>query len=323
VNNTAQDCRRFLLTALHCAVGASTADFAEWKFYFGYQRPGCETGTASLSRVRTGCVKRATSNDGGGNNGSDFLLVEIDDEITPSWNPYWMGWDATTTTHSGGVCVHHPAGDEKKISTFTVNAANSSAWNGMSTHYRVTWVGTANGWGVTEGGSSGSPLINNSGRVIGTLTGGASFCNSEQPGGQTQPDYYGRVNYHWISNGTPSNERLKTFLDPNNTGMLVMDGTYGPCSAASVVEYRTLERPLLAPNPATADLRITFPTGIQRVERVELLDITGQLVMSAGVAAVATTTTVNVEGLAAGAYFVRLLADGGYLPAVPFQVMQR
>ena len=327
VNNVSQDCARYVLTANHCSIdengdAVTAADLLLWKFYFGYQRAACGTGSASQSHVKTGCVKRAESNDNGGDSGSDFFLVELDDEITASWNPYWLGWDATTNAHAGGIGIHHPAGDEKKISTFTGSAQNSSQWNGMSTHYRVTWSQTESGWGVTEGGSSGSPLFESNGRVIGTLTGGGSFCNSVQPGGQTQPDYYGRMNYHWTSNGTPANERLKTFLDPDNTGTLTMDGTYEPCVNA-VAEYATLERPLLAPNPATENVRITFPTGIVRVDRVDLLDITGKVVASQGVANGATNANVAVDRLSAGSYFARLFADGSFLPAVLFEVIER
>ena len=53
-----------------------------------------------------------------------------------------------------------------------------------TTHFEVTW-----GDGVTEGGSSGSPLIDAAtNRVMGVLTGGFSSC--DQP---KSPDYYGRL----------------------------------------------------------------------------------------------------------------------------------
>lgn len=322
VNNVAQDCKRLVLTAQHCGVGISDADFLLWKFYFGYQRPNCGTGNASQSRVKTGCFKRGESNDNGGDTGSDFLLLEIEDEINASWTPFWLGWDATSNSHTGGVGIHHPAGDEKKISTFTGTATNSNQWNGINTHYRVVWSGTESGWGVTEGGSSGSPLFESGGRVIGTLTGGGSFCNSVQPGGQTQPDYYGRMNYHWTSNPGPSTDDLKTWLDPGNTGTLELDGSYFPCSVA-VEEVATLERPLIAPNPATELVRINFPTGTAEVERVDILDLTGKVVISQRVTGGVTSTTVAVDGLAAGSYFARLSTGDGYLPSSLFEVIER
>ena len=321
VNNVAHDCKRLILTAQHCGVGISDEDFLLWKFYFGYQRPNCGTGSALQNRVITGCFKRGESNDNGGQNGSDFLLLEAEDAINPSWNPFWLGWDATTDTHTGGKCIHHPAGDEKKISTYTGNAQNSTFWTGMATHYRVVWAETESGWGVTEGGSSGSPLFESSGKVIGTLTGGGSFCNSVQPGGQTQPDYYGKMNYHWTSNPGPATEELKTWLDPDNTGTLVLDGSYTPCVTA-VTEFATLERPLLSPNPATDAVRITLPTGIGSVDRVDVLDITGKLVSSERPVG-STGTVVNVGHLAPGTYFARLSADGVVLPSAIFEVVPR
>ena len=49
---------------------------------------------------------------------------------------------------------------------------------------QVTW-----GEGGTEGGSSGSSLIDaDTGKVVGVLTGG--FSNCMQPG---EPDFYGRL----------------------------------------------------------------------------------------------------------------------------------
>jgi hypothetical protein len=56
----------------------------------------------------------ADSNDGGGATGSDFLLVELEDEIPSGWNPYFNGWNAENIAASGGVSIHHPSGDSKK-----------------------------------------------------------------------------------------------------------------------------------------------------------------------------------------------------------------
>jgi len=322
INNVQQDCKRLILTALHCGVGITDADFLLWKFYFGYQRTGCGTGSASQSRVITGCFKRGESNDNGGNTGSDFLLLEAEDPINASWNPFWLGWDATTAAHTGGVGIHHPAGDEKKISTYTGNAQNTSQWNGMSTHYRVVWSGTENGWGVTEGGSSGSPLFESGGKVIGTLTGGGSYCNSVQPGGQTQPDYYGRMNYHWTSNPGPATEELKTWLDPDNTGVLTLEGSYSPCTVGVQEVPPTAVRPLLSPNPATDLVRMTFPDGLGNAELLEIVDITGKSVLSAR-PNTSTSVDLAIGHLAAGTYFARLHADGTILPAVMLEVVPR
>ena len=47
---------------------------------------------------------------------------------------------------------------------------------------------TSNGHGVTEGGSSGSPIFNQSKRIVGQLSGGSSTCNSPN-----YSDLYGKM----------------------------------------------------------------------------------------------------------------------------------
>ena len=247
INNAALDCKPYFLTALHCGVTSSTADFNQWKFYFKYEASGCTnpssaSGLGGASTTITGCLKKASSNDGGGNSGSDFLLVQIGSAANEATTitklkstaiqAYWNGWDVNNTAVNKGVGIHHPAGDIKKISTYTSNLT-TSGWNGngLSSHWRLTWSSTTNGYGVTEGGSSGSPLFNyNAGnsRIIGTLTGGGSYCNAT-----SQPDIYGKMYYHWDQNTPSGNIKLKTLLDAGNSGIKVLDGSYDPCDGTT------------------------------------------------------------------------------------------
>jgi PKD repeat protein len=246
VNNVAQDCKPLMLTALHCGVNSTTANFNQWRFYFKYESPNCTNpGTAGTldDYFITGSVKLSSSNDGGGASGSDFLLVQmgtlanqattITTLKTANFNAYWNGWDANNTVTNAGASIHHPAGDIKKISTFSSNLV-SAGWNGngLQSHWRVSWSANSNGHGVTEGGSSGSPIFKTNGGnsvIIGTLTGGSSYCTA-----LTSPDFYGKISYHWTSNGAPANEQLKTHLDPANTGTLLLLGSADPCSAPTV-----------------------------------------------------------------------------------------
>ncbi|HWN42615.1 MAG TPA: hypothetical protein VNW71_10355 [Thermoanaerobaculia bacterium] len=68
--------------------------------------------------------------------------------------------------------------------------------------------------GVTEGGSSGSPLYNQAGRFIGQLHGGPSSCGAT---GNNLSDYYGRFSVSWTGGGTNST-RLSNWLDAGSTG---------------------------------------------------------------------------------------------------------
>ena len=55
---------------------------------------------------------------------------------------------------------------------------SSTNYNGgaFNAHWEVYWDPTTNGHGVTEGGSSGSPIFNQDKRIVGQLSGGSSIC---------------------------------------------------------------------------------------------------------------------------------------------------
>ena len=239
INNTAQDCAPYFLTAMHCGQTSSANDRNQWMFYFNYEGPGCsnpasdpasaQPGNTSTPFTVEGCTDIAHSNDGGGTSGSDFRLVNITNLSSSniqSWGLYFNGWNANTTAASSGVGIHHPSGDIKKISTYSSNLV-STTWNGGApgSHWRVTWVSTANGHGVTEGGSSGSPIFNQNGLVVGQLTGGSSYCTAT-----SSPDLYGKMSYNWSQNANPTGGHLSQHLDPGNTGALTLSGTYAPCT---------------------------------------------------------------------------------------------
>jgi hypothetical protein len=224
VNNTAQNCTPYILTALHCGENATTNNMNQWIFYFNYEASGCANpGNQNLvpNQTMTGCARIADSGDGGGNTGSDYMLVQINNSIPNNYNPYYNGWSAINTTSSSGVSIHHPSGDIKKISTYNANLVNSTWGGNPGTHWRVNWVSTTNGHGVTEGGSSGSPIFNAAGLIIGTLTGGTSFCSTP-----TTPDYYGKMSYHWTSN--PGDD-LRDYLAPGSPATTTLTGTNQPC----------------------------------------------------------------------------------------------
>lgn len=240
VNNTALDCKPYFLTAFHCGDDATAAQFNTWVFYFNYEFNTCASTSTepSNSNSLTGAAVRARSNNlTQSSSSSDFLLLELNNTIPANYNVYFNGWDATNTVPSSGVSIHHPSGDVKKISTFNSSPdTRGISWNGDgtysvqfngNTHWSLNWVATANGHGVTEGGSSGSPLFNAQGLIIGDLSGGSSQCTNVNAN-----DQYGKMSYSWESNAAASNRQLKPWLDPTNSGALTLTGTYAPCTVA-------------------------------------------------------------------------------------------
>lgn len=226
VNNVRQDCTPYLLSAQHCSEGTSSNQYAQWVFYFNYEASTCNGTTGPANKTITGCTKIADSNDNGGDSGSDFLLLELSTAPLISYNVFYSGWNSANTASTSGVSIHHPDGDIKKISTYS-SVITSTTWGGAAnSHWNVHWASTPNGYGVTEEGSSGGALFNDIGQVIGTLTGGGSFCNATN-----LPDKFGKMSYSWETNGSTSNRKLKPWLDPDNTGVASLAGTNAPCSS--------------------------------------------------------------------------------------------
>jgi hypothetical protein len=220
-----------------------------------------------------------------------------------NFNAYWNGWNANTSVTTGGACIHHPAGDIKKISTFTGNTVSTQWGSASGSHWRVTWTSNSNGHGVTEGGSSGSPLFNGSqGYVIGTLTGGASFCTAP-----SAPDQYGKMSFHWTNNGTATNRQLKPWLDPNNTGVLEFAGSSNPCSGVGLDEIMNNSINIY-PNPTDNELYIDLKNIEDEVKRIEIIDLSGKVlqVIAANQGEIMKMSTAN---LAQGMYQIRILSD--------------
>ncbi len=206
VNNTAQDGTPYFLTANHCLGGQNN-----WVFYFNHEAPenNCNGNSGPTNQSISGSTLRASSG------GSDFALLELSQDVPESFNPQFVGWDnSDDETVTSAVGIHHPSGDLKKIcfeddAPYHDNAAGAAVW------FIDQWED-----GVTEGGSSGSPLFDQNHRIIGQLYGGAAACQGNNNNGQF--DYYGRFGVSW--NGSSSSNRLRDWLDPLNTGVSVLDG---------------------------------------------------------------------------------------------------
>jgi hypothetical protein len=217
VNNVRQDLKPYFMTAAHCGIGAGNA--ASLVVYWNFENSTCRApgspasggpGDGSLSQFNTGSFFRSSYSP------SDFTLVELDDAVDPAFGVSYAGWDATGANGTSAVAIHHPNTDEKRISfenqpTVTTSYLGTTS-PGDGTHVRVV------DWdlGTTEPGSSGSPVFDQAHRVLGQLHGGGAAC------GNNDSDYYGRFSVSWTGGGT-SATRLGSWLDPDNTGALVID----------------------------------------------------------------------------------------------------
>ena len=204
VNNTAMDGTPYFLTANHCLGGETN-----WVFYFHHEAETCSGNTGPTDMSISGSTLKAS------NGGSDFGLLELSSTPPADWNVQYCGWDnsdAETVTAATGI--HHPSGDLKKICHENDSPYHTSQF-GAQVWFIDEWEE-----GVTEGGSSGSPLFDQNHRIIGQLYGGYAACSGSQNNGEA--DWYGRFGVSW--DGASASTRLRDWLDPGNTGVTTLDG---------------------------------------------------------------------------------------------------
>lgn len=219
INNTNNDQSPYFLTANHCSGSSPTS---AWVFRFNWISPdpicAATTNSTDTSVVQTtsGATNLAT------NANSDVRLMELTGGLNSSWDLEWAGWDRTDNVPNYVVGIHHPSGDIMKVCRDDDPMFTSSInFNGDPTTQMWTISGASfgggNGWdiGVTEGGSSGSAIFNESGHIVGQLAGGQAACSGTND--NSQWDVYGRFAVSWDDNN------FGQWLDPTSTGATTLN----------------------------------------------------------------------------------------------------
>jgi len=305
VNNTSFDRTPYVLTADHCGKNADEQDMLLWLFYFHYQVWSCWTPPSEPARKSIrGCEKMAASSNAG-IQGSDFFLVKLTEDIPEEYRPYFLGWSRAGVGSDQGFSIHHPWGDVKKISAYTEPLVDGSINSGTpNAYWEVFWSETENGHGVTEPGSSGSPIFNQDGILIGTLTGGQASCSES---GLVAPDYYGKFSYHWDQNGNQNDQKLKPWLDPESTGALSLEGIYMGEEELQHVENDIFS---MMPNPAHDILEIQITDSYKEVW-IGIYDIQGKLIENLQMNS-SNDIRVSLNHLNKGIYIVKAMNSSEY-----------
>lgn len=215
INNTNNDGSQYFLTANHCLVSSTS----NWAFRFNWisPDPSCSTTVESTNGDFNQTISGATLL--ANNSKSDFALLEIDAPFPNDWDLVWAGWDRSGDIPDFTVGIHHPNGDIMKVSRDNDSPSkNTIAFEGERN--MENWLLDQWEIGVTEQGSSGSPLFDQNGRIIGQLAGGAAACDGTNNNGAF--DYYGRFDVSWDF-GNSANSRLQDWLDPGLTDILVLN----------------------------------------------------------------------------------------------------
>ncbi len=245
VNNSAQDFTPYFLTANHCLTTAAQAPTTV--FYWNYQTSRCGgTPDGSLDQTQAGALYLAGSG-GATEVGPDFTLLQLLSTPPADFKVYYSGWDRRNIAPVGVTGIHHPSGDEKRIS-FDFDQTFVSAYAQMPespmsalmpTHLMVArWDR-----GVTEGGSSGSGIWNRDRRLVGQLSGGSSSCTAPQ-----DPDWYGRLFTSFSATNTALTS-LGPWLDPEGKNE-VLDGI-DPAGSTIITPPPGSTAPPISSNPGS------------------------------------------------------------------------
>ncbi len=223
INNVEADLTPFIISAAHCAgvekiFPVPNYDLDTWIFGFHYEKPRCSNGDYATPTLRSmvGAKMKAYLPIAGY---SDGLLLQLNKPIPADYRVFYSGWDAADNAWQRGAGLHHPAGDALKVSIFD-GKVKIGRWYGEQTGGVGDHLNFHFTRGNTEGGSSGSPLFNEDGRQIGTLSGG-------KPGICSMDGSYGRFYSHFAKYENEGDQfNMKRWLDPKKTGKTQVDGIW-------------------------------------------------------------------------------------------------
>ena len=221
LNNARQDKAPLFITANHCEIAqTSSTPASSVVVYWNYQTSSCGgTPNGSLGQNQSGASLLAADI------GSDFTLLRLNKQPDSDFKVYFAGWDVGSAIPQSGVAMHHPQGEEKRISTFSTAAVrqnvclDGSSSGGSSSCKRLVKSWQLN-WsrGITESGSSGSGLWNQDHKLVGVLSGGDTSCSNVSGN-----DYFARLEAAYIANSAASGQ-LKAWLDPDASGITSLAG---------------------------------------------------------------------------------------------------
>lgn len=304
INNARNDCTPYFLTADHCGVRNNNA--ASVVVYWNYQNSVCRQpfspesgapGDGSLTDFNSGSILKATYGP------TDFTLIELDDPVSETAQPYFAGWNKSADVPTAAIGIHHPGVEEKRIS-FENDQLTLGSFGGAvpETHLRV------NDWdtGTTEGGSSGSPLFNPEKQIVGQLSGGLAAC------GNDEYDEYGWIHKSWEGGGSPAT-RLKDWLDPDDiivAGIEGKDCSYGLSLTQNFVEVCNQNLDKFSFELTITDNfvgNVGFFTG--DVPEGLIIEYTTNPVPTGGTT---TVTLSNLSALTTGSYTIDFFGSDGF-----------
>ena len=171
----------YFLTANHCLSKGREASSMQAFWQFDTPCGGSCYNPSGAVPSTTGASIRATNRTG------DYTLLELDQ--APPAGSVFLGWTNSPVANSNGTNlfrISHPRGAPQAYSEHRVDtsAGTCTSWP------RGERIYSRDLYGATEGGSSGSPVVNSAGQVVGQLSGacGTNVNNSCDPSSNATVD---------------------------------------------------------------------------------------------------------------------------------------
>ena len=156
----------FFLTANHCISTATEASSVET--YFDYEttcsNPNCTQPYNNVGDTVGSTLKAGSST-------TDVTLLQLSSApTTPDGVAAYLGWTTTAVANTNNLALYrisHPAGSPQAYTEGVVDTTKGTC----RTLSRGNFIYSRDTLGGTEGGSSGSPVVNASSQIVGQLYG--------------------------------------------------------------------------------------------------------------------------------------------------------
>lgn len=208
------------LTANHCISRSRDASSLENFFQFASNSCGntslCE---ASYDSLRSSFPRTLGASIVSTGKAADYTLLRLNDSA-PSGSTF-LGWNENPVAFSNGTDlfrISHPQGAPQSYSKHVVdaNAGTCTGWSRGDRIYSRDVVG------ATEGGSSGSPVVNSAGQIVGQLSGAC---------GTNLNDNCDAVNNATVDGAFAAYfSTVEQYLDPGSSGCIANENPEISCS---------------------------------------------------------------------------------------------
>ncbi|MCA9243089.1 MAG: hypothetical protein KDA32_03975 [Phycisphaerales bacterium] len=247
LNRTPSDLCPLVMTANHCIGNQSAANSTA--FIWQFQTPNCNGMPPNANTLPRSdgslLLKRYTA--------SDWNLVGLYE--APGAN-FFLGWSSGSWSDGAATGIHHPGGTFKRISFGSKVDNHEQEFCDASNN-----CFTAEVWdveytsGYTQPGSSGSPVMDSSRRVRGTLSGGPADCMTSR---------YGRfdlafTNLQYYLSSIASPVVVTSWAgDPGNNGSLERGTASNPFSTVFEGSFAVVAGGNVEINPGSYNERFTI-----------------------------------------------------------------